>query len=163
MRRRTRLKRSVRRSNMSRSRPMRFLAASILGAAVANGVGLVAFRLGHRLCATWSKGGHACVTVGNVQLFVVMHAHLVLVLVSAFVFFLIACRVGRVREPLLAASGLLAYSMVSWPMGELTWVTSQEAMAAVFAGACALVYFHWRHDRNSPNNALHATREDARA
>jgi len=92
-----------------------------------------------------------------------LHAHLVLVLVSAFAFFLIACRVGRVREPLLAASGLLAYSTVSWSLAELTWVTPQEALAAVFAGACALVYFHWRHNRNSPNNALHATREDARA
>jgi hypothetical protein len=148
---------------MERSRATRFLAASILGAAVANAVGFIAFRLVHRLCAIWSKGGDACVTVGNLQLFVVMHAHLVLVLVSAFAFFLFACRVGRVREPLLAASGLLAYSTVSWSLAELTWVTPQEALAAVFAGACALVYFHWRHNRNSPNNALHATREDARA
>jgi predicted tellurium resistance membrane protein TerC len=148
---------------MSRSRATSFLATIVLGAIVANAVGLIAFKLVHRLCVIWSKGIDACVTVGKVQPFIVMHAHLVPVLASAFLFFVISCRIGRVREPTMAALGILTYSAVSWSMTHFTWVAPQEAMAVVFAGACALVYFHWRQNRRSPNNALHATRENARA
>jgi hypothetical protein len=133
----------------------------VIGAIVSNALGFLAFKLVHQACVTWSGDVQSCVIVGPVQLFVVMHVHLVPVLVSAFAFFLVSCRVGRADDPTLLALGSLVYAALSWLLSQ--WWAPEDAMAVVFGGASALVYFHWRQRAKSPNNALHATRENARA
>jgi hypothetical protein len=136
-----------------------------LGAIVSNAVGDIAYALVHQLCVKWWGGEDVCVTVGKLQFFVMQHAQLVPVMVSAFVFFLVSCRVGHVAGSTLPALGVLVYSGISWTLAEAAFrsVTPQEALAVVFSGASASVYFNWQMNRALPNSALHATREDARA
>jgi hypothetical protein len=136
-----------------------FLVLIILGAVISNAIGRIAFPINERLCIAWSADSGVCTIANGVQSLIAMNAHIVPVLVSGFLFFLGGCRIARRNQALMPAVGIVLYSAISWSMAqywEFTGVTPQEALAVVFSGACALLYFHWRPA--SPNKTMEPTR-----
>src|SRR4051794_25554707 len=131
---------------MTRTRFTGFLLLTVTGAVISNVLGGVVAELIHQVCVHASGDYGACVLVGKVQPFLVLHAQLLPVMLSAFGLFLISCRLGHAAGSAFPSIGVLIYSGVSWLMAEASIrVAPEESLAVVFSGALAAVYVNCRN------------------